>query len=63
MKTGVVKFYNPTKGFGFIKPEGNGKDIFVHKSGLIDQIKENDEVTFEVEDGRKGLNAINVRLA
>jgi cold shock protein len=63
MKKGVVKFFNPTKGFGFIKLEGEAKEIFVHKSGLRDDIHENDVVTFEVEQGKKGLNAVNVRLA
>ena len=61
MQEGVVKFFNDSKGFGFIKP-ANGEDIFVHVSGLIDEIRENDRVTFEVQDGRKGLNAINVKV-
>jgi CspA family cold shock protein len=63
MKSGIVKFFNETKGFGFIKTNGSNEDIFVHVSGLIDEIKENDEVTFETEQGKKGLNAINVQLA
>ena len=62
MKTGTVKFFNEQKGFGFIKEEG-GQDIFVHVSGLKDQIKENDHVVFEVQEGKKGLNAVNVKLA
>jgi len=62
MKKGTVKFFNETKGFGFIKAE-NGEEIFVHVSGLIDEIQENDEVTFDVETGRKGLNAVNVKIA
>ena len=62
MKKGTVKFFNETKGFGFIKEE-NGQDIFVHVTGLKDEIRENDEVVFEVEEGKKGLNAINVALA
>ena len=62
MQEGTVKFFNETKGFGFICPT-NGQDIFVHVSGLIDKIRENDRVTFEVENGKKGLNAINVKLA
>ena len=61
MKNGKVKFFNETKGFGFITDE-NGADVFVHVSGLNDEIRENDEVTFDVQDGKKGLNAINVSL-
>ncbi|MCE2772218.1 MAG: cold shock domain-containing protein [Bacteroidetes bacterium] len=62
MKKGTVKFFNETKGFGFIKDE-NGQEIFVHATGLKEDIRENDEVIFEVQDGRKGPNAVNVRLA
>lgn len=62
MKSGTVKFFNTEKGFGFIKEEG-GSEIFVHVSGLIDQIKENDEVVYEVQEGKKGLNAVKVKLA
>ncbi len=62
MKKGTVKFFNNTKGFGFIKPEDGGEDIFVHQTGLIDEIRENDQVQFEVEQGRKGLNAVNVEV-
>lgn len=61
-KTGVVKFFNETKGFGFITPESGEKDIFVHSSGLLDEIRENDKVQFEVESGPKGLNASNVKV-
>jgi CspA family cold shock protein len=61
MKKGSVKFYNAEKGFGFIVDEESGNDVFVHKSGLIDNIKEDDTVEFEVEDGRKGPNAVNVK--
>lgn len=61
MKRGTVKFFNETKGFGFIKAE-NGEEIFVHVSGLKNEIQENDEVTFEVEKGKKGMNAVNVTL-
>ncbi|MCK6641855.1 MAG: hypothetical protein RL007_3069 [Bacteroidota bacterium] len=63
MKKGTVKFFNNTKGFGFIKEEGSSQDIFVHVSGLRDEIRENDVVTFEIQDGKKGPNAVNVRLA
>jgi CspA family cold shock protein len=59
---GTVKFFNGTKGFGFIKPSDSGDDIFVHSSGLIDEIRENDQVEFDVEEGKKGLNAVNVRV-
>ena len=62
MKNGTVKFFNADKGFGFIKEEG-GQDIFVHVSGLNDEIKENDNVVFDVQEGKKGLNAVNVKLA
>ena len=63
MQEGTVKFFNETKGFGFIKPNDGGEEIFVHVSGLIDKIRENDHVTFDVQNGRKGLNAINVKLS
>jgi CspA family cold shock protein len=59
---GVVKFFNDTKGFGFIKDAKSDKEYFVHVSGLVDEIRENDEVTFDLQEGRKGLNAVNVRL-
>lgn len=59
---GTVKFFNETKGFGFIKPSDSNEDIFVHTSGLIDEIRQNDEVEYEVEKGKKGLNAVNVKL-
>ncbi|HEY4653375.1 MAG TPA: cold-shock protein [Cyclobacteriaceae bacterium] len=62
MKEGTVKFFNNAKGFGFIKPTDANEDIFVHESGLIDEIRENDKVKFEVERGKKGLNAINVEV-
>lgn len=62
MKKGTVKFFNEAKGFGFIKDE-NGQEIFVHSTGLRDNIRENDEVMFETEQGKKGLNAVNVTLA
>lgn len=62
MKHGTVKFFNETKGFGFIKAE-NGEEIFVHVTGLKEEIRENDQVVFEIEQGKKGLNAVNVSLA
>jgi len=62
MKEGVVKFFNNTKGFGFIKQSDTGEDIFVHQTGLIDEIHENDKVEFEVENGKKGLNAVKVKV-
>ena len=62
MQEGVVKFFNDTKGFGFIKSSETGQDVFVHVTGLIDEIKENDKVQFETEQGRKGLSAVNVKV-
>jgi cold shock protein len=62
MKEGTVKFFNNAKGFGFITPIDSNEDIFVHASGLIDEIRENDSVKFDVERGRKGMNAVNVEL-
>lgn len=59
---GTVKFFNEAKGFGFIKPSDSGEDIFVHSSGLIDEIRENDQVQYEVERGKKGMNAVNVKV-
>ena len=61
MKKGIVKFFNETKGFGFIKAE-DGEEIFVHVSGLKNNIQENDEVTFDIQEGKRGLNAVNVTL-
>ena len=63
MNKGKVKFFNELKGFGFIKDVNSSKEYFVHSSGLKDRIKENDEVTFDLEEGKKGLNAVNVKLA
>ncbi|HEX3006531.1 MAG TPA: cold shock domain-containing protein [Bacteroidales bacterium] len=63
MNNGTVKFFNESKGFGFIKDQASGNEYFVHVSGLKDEIRENDEVTFDLQEGRKGLNACNVRLA
>ena len=62
MDSGTVKFFNETKGFGFITPEDGSKDLFVHVSGLNDEIREGDKVSYEVEEGQKGLNAVNVTL-
>ena len=62
MKEGTVKFFNDAKGFGFIKPSDGGDDIFVHSSGLVGEIKENDQVQFDTEQGKKGLNAVNVKV-
>ncbi|HMG16713.1 MAG TPA: cold shock domain-containing protein [Saprospiraceae bacterium] len=62
MNKGIVKFFNNSKGFGFIKDEESNKEYFVHVSGLIDEIRENDEVTFDLQEGKKGLNAVNVKL-
>jgi cold shock protein len=61
MQEGTVKFFNESKGFGFISPNEGREDIFVHVSGLIDQIRENDKVQFETEKGKRGINAINVQ--
>jgi len=62
MNNGTVKFFNDSKGFGFIKDAKSEKEYFVHSSGLKDSIRENDEVTFDLEQGQKGLNAVNVKL-
>lgn len=62
MKTGKVKFFNESKGFGFIVDDETAEDRFAHVTGLIDEIKEGDSVEFELEEGRKGLVATNVRV-
>jgi len=62
MSKGTVKFFNDSKGFGFITEEGTGKEHFVHISGLVDEIREGDEVEFDLTEGKKGLNAINVKV-
>ena len=62
MQEGTVKFFNVTKGFGFITPANGDSEIFVHSTGLIDEIRENDKVEYDVESGKKGLNAINVKV-
>ena len=62
MSNGTVKFFNRSKGFGFITPDEGSKDVFVHQNGLIDEINEGDKVSYDVEEGQKGLNAVNVRV-
>ena len=62
MSKGTVKFFNDSKGFGFITEEGSQKEHFVHISGLIDEIREGDIVEFDLQEGRKGLNAVNVKI-
>ena len=63
MNNGTVKFFNNAKGFGFITPDDGSKDVFVHKNDLDVEINEGDKVTYEVEEGPKGLNAVNVSMA
>lgn len=63
MKTGTVKFFNVSKGFGFITVDDTNQELFVHVTGLIDQIRDGDKVTFDESEGKKGLNAINVKKA
>jgi len=67
MSTGTVKWFNDAKGFGFITPDGGGKDLFVHFSAIqgsgFKSLKEGDKVTFEVGQGPKGPSANNVRPA
>jgi len=62
MSKGTVKFFNESKGFGFIVPEDGSKDVFVHANGLIDNIQEGDTVSYEVQEGQKGLNAVDVTV-
>ncbi|MFT6167324.1 MAG: CspA family cold shock protein [Vicingaceae bacterium] len=62
MNKGTVKFFNNSKGFGFITPEDGSKDIFVHANGLVDEINEGDKVSYNTEEGKKGLNAIDVEV-
>jgi cold shock protein len=62
MNKGTVKFFNDSKGFGFIIEDGSNKEHFVHVSGLIDDIREGDNVEFELQEGKKGLNAVNVKV-
>jgi cold shock protein len=63
MNTGTVKFFNSTKGFGFIIDSSTKEEIFVHVSGLVDEIREGDTVTFDTARGKKGMNAVNVKLS
>lgn len=63
MNKGTVKFFNETKGFGFVVGEDTNKEYFVHVTGLIDKVKENDTVEFDLQEGRRGLNAVNVKKA
>ena len=63
MNKGTVKFFNDSKGYGFIKDEESNEEYFVHANGLVDEIRQDDEVTFDLEEGRKGVNAVNVRQA
>jgi CspA family cold shock protein len=62
MKEGKVKFFNETKGFGFIKDSETNEEYFVHVTGLVDRVREDDDVSFDLKEGKKGLNAINVKL-
>ena len=62
MNKGTVKFFNQSKGFGFMIDDESKTEYFVHVTGLIDEINENDSVEFELQEGRKGLNAVNVKL-
>jgi CspA family cold shock protein len=63
MYKGTVKFFNPKKGFGFIKEEISGKEVFVHSSDLLDKINEGDAVIFETKRGKKGVTAVDVKLS
>jgi len=62
MSNGTVKFFNNSKGYGFITPDDGSRDVFVHMNGLVDKINEGDKVSYEVEEGQKGLNAVNVKV-
>jgi len=62
MKTGVIKFFNEEKGYGFITQDGSGSDLFVHVSGLDGEVQKDDKVEYEIEDGRKGPTAVNVKV-
>ena len=62
MNEGTVKFFNTTKGFGFITPADHSADVFVHFSGLVDEVRENDRVQYDLIEGKKGINAVNVKV-
>ncbi|PZD79350.1 cold-shock protein [Mesonia sp. K7] len=62
MNKGTVKFFNSTKGFGFIKEDETNTEYFVHVTGLVDEINEGDTVEFDLQEGKKGMNAVNVRV-
>ena len=62
MNEGTVKFFNTTKGFGFITPADNSEDVFVHHTGLVHEIRENDKAEYELVQGKKGINAVNVKV-
>ena len=62
MNKGTVKFFNDEKGYGFIKDDETGKEYFVHVSGLTDKVAQNDKVSFDLEQGKKGVNAVNVKV-
>ena len=62
MKEGTVKFFNESKGFGFVIEDGTNQECFVHVTGLIDEIREGDDVEFDLQEGRKGMNAVNVKV-
>lgn len=61
MKTGIVKFYNESKGYGFIVKDESNQEVFVHQTGLVEAIRQNDKVSFEEVEGKKGVNAVNVK--
>lgn len=61
MATGIVKFFNESKGYGFIKEDGTEKEIFVHATGLVDRVREGDKVSFEETEGKRGMSAVNVK--
>lgn len=62
MSNGTVKFFNDSRGYGFITPDDNSKDVFVHQNELTETIAEGDKVSYDVEEGEKGLNAVNVKV-